>query len=93
MSGHGISFDEDPGGWVITRCECGWFSPGCPDEETAADVWGGHIVEAVSEEMGSRVIELEAERDALRAENEHLEGIISDLGPASARGAVFGGSS
>lgn len=43
MTDHVSDFDEDEDGWHVVRCSCGVESPGLPDMETAADVWGDHM--------------------------------------------------
>lgn len=46
IRGHGITFEQDEGGWDIATCVCGWSGPPCPDKEIAADFWGAHLLEA-----------------------------------------------
>lgn len=47
MTTHDIELDKDDG-WWIARCDCGWFSPECPDVSTAASVWGGHLIDVIT---------------------------------------------
>lgn len=35
-------------GWDVAECACGWSSPACPDEVTAANFWAQHVLEAVT---------------------------------------------
>jgi hypothetical protein len=51
MTAHSLELDLDADGWNIAVCECGWQSPGCPDPSTAAEVWGGHLIEAIEEPL------------------------------------------
>lgn len=37
---------QDPGGWDVATCTCGWFTPGCPDVDTAFEVLCAHINDA-----------------------------------------------
>lgn len=39
---HGLTLTEDDDGWAVAECGCGWISPPCPDDETAAGFWGDH---------------------------------------------------
>lgn len=45
---HVLELDLAVIGWNIAVCDCGWQSPGCPDPTTAAEVWGGHLVDQVA---------------------------------------------
>lgn len=40
-----VNLYEDDDGWWVSECGCGWFSPPCPDLNTAAEVWGGHLID------------------------------------------------
>lgn len=44
---HQLDLTTDDDGWDIAECSCGWMSPACPDVTTAAEVWGGHLVDSV----------------------------------------------
>lgn len=44
----GLDVDEE--GWDISRCDCGWESPPCPDTDTACGFWGDHLTWAVQQE-------------------------------------------
>jgi hypothetical protein len=37
-----LNLEQDEDGWDFASCACGWFSPPCPDVETAADFYGDH---------------------------------------------------
>lgn len=44
MSLHSLDLDKDEEGWSISACSCGWISPSCPDDETAAEFFTDHVV-------------------------------------------------
>lgn len=46
MTGCGtVEICQDDDGWWVAECGCGWVTPACPDLNTAAEVWGGHLVD------------------------------------------------
>ena len=51
---HASSNSEDPDGFIIPRCTCGWEAPAVPDDETATDVLMDHAYMA-----GVRAVEAE----------------------------------
>ena len=63
---HGLICGEDDDGWDEARCECGWVGGMAPDVETAADMWGDHLVFLVQEQHHDRIVALTEQRDGLR---------------------------
>ena len=43
MTEHAIELTQDDDGWDMSRCDCGWVSPPCPDPDTAAGFWGDQL--------------------------------------------------
>lgn len=44
MIEHALDDIQQPDGWDVAVCGCGWEGPPCPDRVTAANFWGQHLL-------------------------------------------------